>query len=60
MNKKLEVAVAIKVHTHIVMTAPTSIPVQLSEWLFAGLYAGESVRLGNAKQSIFSYQVSVN
>ena len=38
MNKKLEVAVAIGVHPLLVMAAATPIPVQLSEWLFAGLY----------------------
>ena len=36
MGKKLEVAVAIGVHPLLVMAAATPIPVQLSEWLFAG------------------------
>ena len=49
MGKKLEVAVAIGVHPLLVMAAATPIPVQLSEWLFAGLYAGEGVRLCNCK-----------
>ena len=49
MNKKLEVAVAIGVHPLLVMAAATPIPVQLSEWLFAGLYAGEGVRLTKCK-----------
>tara|TARA_B100000700_G_C15058086_1_gene864013 strand:+ start:209 stop:1759 length:1551 start_codon:yes stop_codon:yes gene_type:complete len=49
MGKKLEIAVAIGVHPLLVMAAATPIPVQLSEWLFAGLYAGEGVRLTKAK-----------
>ena len=49
MGKKLEVAVAIGVHPILVMAAATPIPVQLSEWLFAGLYAGEGVRLTKCK-----------
>ena len=43
MGKKLEVAVAIGVHPLLVMAAATPIPVQLSEWLFAGIYAGEGL-----------------
>ncbi len=49
MGKKLEVAVAIGVHPLILMAAATPIPVELSEWLFAGLYAGEGVRLTRCK-----------
>ena len=49
MSKKLEVAVAIGVHPLLVMAAATPIPVQLSEWLFAGIYAGEGVRLSPCK-----------
>ena len=49
LGKKLEVAVAIGVHPLLVMAAATPIPVQLSEWLFAGLYAGEGVRLAKCK-----------
>ena len=41
LGKKLEVAVAIGVHPLLVMAAATPIPGQLSEWLFAGIYAGE-------------------
>jgi 4-hydroxy-3-polyprenylbenzoate decarboxylase len=44
LGKKLEVAIAIGVHPLLVMAAATPIPVQLSEWLFAGIYAGEGVR----------------
>jgi 4-hydroxy-3-polyprenylbenzoate decarboxylase len=49
MGQKLEVAIAIGVHPLLVMAAATPIPVQLSEWLFAGLYAGEGVRLTGCK-----------
>ncbi len=49
LGKKLEVAVAIGVHPLIIMAAATPIPVELSEWLFAGLYAGEGVRLTRCK-----------
>jgi 4-hydroxy-3-polyprenylbenzoate decarboxylase len=49
LGKPLEIAVAIGVHPLLVMAAATPIPVQLSEWLFAGLYAGEGVRLARCK-----------
>ena len=49
LGKKLEIAVAIGVHPLLVMAAATPIPVQLSEWLFAGLYAGKGVRLTRCK-----------
>ncbi len=49
LGKDLEVAVAIGVHPIILMAAATPIPVALSEWLFAGLYAGEGVRLTKCK-----------
>ncbi len=49
MGQDLEVAVAIGVHPLLVMAAATPIPIQLSEWLFAGLYAGEGVRLAKCK-----------
>jgi 4-hydroxy-3-polyprenylbenzoate decarboxylase len=49
LGRRLEVAVAIGVHPLLVMAAATPIPVQLSEWLFAGLYAGEGVRLARCK-----------
>ena len=49
MGKKLEVAVAIGVHPLLVMAAATPIPVQLSEWLFAGIYGGEGVLLTPCK-----------
>ena len=45
MGKPLEIAIAIGVHPLLVLAAATPIPVQLSEWLFAGLYGGEGVRL---------------
>jgi len=48
-GEKLEVAVAIGVDPLLVMAAATPLPVDLSEWLFAGLYAGEGVRLAKCK-----------
>jgi 4-hydroxy-3-polyprenylbenzoate decarboxylase len=48
-GKKLEIAIAIGVHPLLLMAAATPIPVQLSEWLFAGLYGGEGVRLCRCK-----------
>jgi 4-hydroxy-3-polyprenylbenzoate decarboxylase len=49
LGKPLEIAIAIGVHPLLVLAAATPIPVQLSEWLFAGLYAGEGVRLAKCK-----------
>jgi 4-hydroxy-3-polyprenylbenzoate decarboxylase len=49
LGRPLEIAVAIGVHPLLVMAAATPIPVQLSEWLFAGLYAGEGVRLARCR-----------
>ncbi len=49
LGKKLEIAVAIGVHPLLIMAAATPIPIQLSEWLFAGLYAGQGVRLTKCK-----------
>ena len=49
MGKKLEIAIAIGVHPLLVMAAATPIPAQLSEWLFAGLYAGKGVHLTKCK-----------
>ena len=49
MGKKLEIAIAVGVHPLILMAAATPIPVALSEWLFAGLYSGQGVRLSKCK-----------
>ncbi len=49
MGKELEIAIAIGVHPLILMAAATPIPVSLSEWLFAGLYAGKGIRLTKCK-----------
>ena len=48
-GKKLEVAIAIGVDPLIIMAAATPIPVDLSEWLFAGLYGGSGVALTKCK-----------
>ncbi|ERN41652.1 UbiD family decarboxylase [Rubidibacter lacunae KORDI 51-2] len=48
-GKKLEVAIALGVDPLIIMAAATPIPVDLSEWLFAGLYGGGGVPLAQCK-----------
>ncbi|WP_267384777.1 UbiD family decarboxylase [Cyanobacterium sp. uoEpiScrs1] len=48
-GKKLEIAIAIGVDPLIIMAAATPIPIELSEWLFAGLYGGSGVRLTKCK-----------
>jgi 4-hydroxy-3-polyprenylbenzoate decarboxylase len=48
-GKKLEIAIALGVDPLIIMAAATPIPVDLSEWLFAGLYGGEGVKLAKCK-----------
>ena len=49
MGKKLEIAIALGVDPLIIMAAATPIPVDLSEWLFAGLYGGSGVQLAKCK-----------
>jgi 4-hydroxy-3-polyprenylbenzoate decarboxylase len=44
-GKKLEIAIALGVDPLIIMAAATPIPIDLSEWLFAGLYGGSGVTL---------------
>ena len=41
MNKKSEVALAIGLNLLLVIVAINFVPIQLSEWLFEGLYEGE-------------------
>lgn len=48
-GQKLEVAIALGVDPLIIMAAATPIPVDLSEWLFAGLYGGSGVQLAKCK-----------
>jgi 4-hydroxy-3-polyprenylbenzoate decarboxylase len=48
-GKKLAVAIALGVDPLIIMAAATPIPVDLSEWLFAGLYGGSGVALAKCK-----------
>ena len=48
-GEKLDVAVAIGVHPLLIMAAATPLPVDLSEWLFAGIYAGQGVHLAKCK-----------
>jgi 4-hydroxy-3-polyprenylbenzoate decarboxylase len=49
MGQKLEVAIAIGVHPLLILAAATPLPIDLSEWLFAGLYAGKGVHLAKCK-----------
>jgi len=48
-GKKLEVAIALGIDPLLIMAAATPIPVDLSEWLFAGLYGGSGVTLTKCK-----------
>lgn len=48
-GQKLEVAIALGVDPLIIMAAATPIPVDLSEWLFAGLYGESGVNLAKCK-----------
>jgi 4-hydroxy-3-polyprenylbenzoate decarboxylase len=49
-GKKLEIAIALGVHPLVIMAAATPIPMDLSEWLFAGLYGGKGVKLAKCKK----------
>jgi 4-hydroxy-3-polyprenylbenzoate decarboxylase len=48
-GEKLEVAVALGVDPLIIMAAATPLPIDLSEWLFAGIYGGTGVHLAKCK-----------
>ena len=48
-GEKLEVAIAIGVDPLLILAAATPLPIDLSEWLFAGLYSGQGVHLANCK-----------
>ncbi|NEN94302.1 MAG: UbiD family decarboxylase [Moorea sp. SIO3I7] len=48
-GQKLEIAIALGVDPLIILAAATPIPVDLSEWLFAGLYGGSGVNLAKCK-----------
>ena len=48
-GKELEIAMALEVDPLIIMAGATPIPVDLSEWLFAGLYGGSGVQLNKCK-----------
>ncbi|HEY9878604.1 MAG TPA: UbiD family decarboxylase [Leptolyngbyaceae cyanobacterium] len=49
MGKKLEVAIAVGVDPLVIMAAATPLPVDMSEWLFAGLYSGQGLHLAKCK-----------
>jgi 4-hydroxy-3-polyprenylbenzoate decarboxylase len=48
-GQKLEVAIAIGVDPLVILAAATPLPIDLSEWLFAGLYAGKGIHLAKGK-----------
>jgi 4-hydroxy-3-polyprenylbenzoate decarboxylase len=48
-GQKLDVAVAIGVDPLIILAAATPLPIDLSEWLFAGIYGGSGVHLAKCK-----------
>ena len=48
-GQNLEVAIALGVDPLLILAAATPLPLDLSEWLFAGLYAGEGVQLAKCK-----------
>jgi 4-hydroxy-3-polyprenylbenzoate decarboxylase len=48
-GQKLEVAIALGVDPLIILAAATPLPVDLSEWMFAGLYAGSGIHLAKCK-----------
>jgi 4-hydroxy-3-polyprenylbenzoate decarboxylase len=50
-GEKLPIAIAVGVDPLLIMAAATPIPVELSEWVFAGLYAGEGVQLAQCHTS---------
>jgi 4-hydroxy-3-polyprenylbenzoate decarboxylase len=48
-GENLEVAIALGVDPLLILAAATPLPVDLSEWLFAGLYSGQGVHLAKCK-----------
>jgi 4-hydroxy-3-polyprenylbenzoate decarboxylase len=48
-GQKLEVAIALGVDPLVIMAAATPLPVDLSEWLFAGIYGGKGINLAKCK-----------
>ena len=49
LGQKLEVAIAIGLDPLLILAAATPLPIDLSEWLFAGLYAGKGIHLAKCK-----------
>lgn len=48
-GKNLEVAIAVGVHPLVILAAATPLPIDMSEWLFAGLYGGGGLPLAKCK-----------
>ena len=49
MGQDLEVAIALGVDPLVILAAATPVPIDLSEWLFAGLYGGSGIHLAKCK-----------
>jgi 4-hydroxy-3-polyprenylbenzoate decarboxylase len=49
MGQDLEVAIAIGVDPLVILAAATPVPIDMSEWLFAGLYGGSGIHLAKCK-----------
>jgi len=50
-GQAMPIAIAVGVDPLLILAAATPIPVELSEWLFAGLYGGEGVKLTKCQTS---------
>ncbi len=49
MGQDLEVAIALGVDPLVILAAATPVPIDMSEWLFAGLYSGSGIHLAKCK-----------
>ena len=49
MGQDLEVAIALGVDPLVILAAATPVPIDMSEWLFAGLYGGSGIHLAKCK-----------
>ena len=49
MGQDLEVAIAVGVDPLVILAAATPVPIDMSEWLFAGLYGGSGIHLAKCK-----------
>lgn len=49
MGQDLEVVIAVGVDPLVILAAATPVPIDMSEWLFAGLYGGSGIHLAKCK-----------